>query len=139
MATQAALRSGVGLVTSFVPENLVAAFAAQAPEAMWVGMPQTEAGDLSAKGLERALGSSERASAIAIGPGLGKAQDTRALVRDLVTASAVPLVLDADALRPDIVRSGTAARILTPHAGELARISEGMHRRPAAAIPAVII
>jgi NAD(P)H-hydrate epimerase len=140
MATLAALRSGVGLVTSYVPQSLVAAFAAQAPEAMWVGMPVTEEGGLAMSGLERVLKGVERASAIAIGPGLGKEAETHSLVMDLVTASAVPLVIDADGLQPDIVRSGTAPRILTPHAGELERIAGGLDLGALAlAIPAVII
>ena len=140
MATLAALRSGVGLVTSFVPASLVEAFAARAPEAMWVGLPVTDEGDLAMRGLERALAGLERATAIAIGPGLGKAPETHALVKDLVSASAVPLVIDADALQPDLVRSGTAQRILTPHAGELKRIAGGLELGPlATSIAAIVI
>jgi NAD(P)H-hydrate epimerase len=140
MATLAALRSGVGLVTSFVPESLVASFAARAPEAMWVGLPVTEDGDLALRGLDRALEGLERATAIAMGPGLGKAPEPHALIKDLVSASSVPLVIDADGLQPDLVRSGTAQRILTPHTGELKRISGGLELVPlAASIPAVVI
>jgi NAD(P)H-hydrate epimerase len=125
MTTLAALRSGVGLVTAFVPERLVPAFAARAPEAMWVGLPENADGALAPKGLERVLKGLARATALAIGPGLGRDPGTNALVVDIVTAAAVPLVIDADALQPDVVRTGTAPRILTPHAGELARISNG--------------
>jgi NAD(P)H-hydrate epimerase len=118
----------------------VAAVAARAPEAMWVGLPVTEDGDLAMRGLERALEGLERATAIALGPGLGKAPESHALIKDLVSASAVPLVIDADGLQPDIVRSGTAQRILTPHAGELKRISGGLELGPLArSIPAVVI
>jgi NAD(P)H-hydrate epimerase len=52
----------------------------------------------------------------------------------------VPVVIDADALQPDIVRAGNAPRILTPHAGELARIAKGENLRALCrSIPAVII
>ena len=125
MATLAALRSGAGLVTAFVPERLSAFFASRAPEAMWVGLPETGAGELARSGLERILKGAARATAIAIGPGLGRNPETHSLVMGLVEAAAVPLVLDADALQPDVVRAGTAPRILTPHAGELERISLG--------------
>ncbi len=125
MATLAALRSGAGLVTAFVPERLSAVFASRAPEAMWVGLPETGAGELARSGLERILKGASRATAIAIGPGLGRNPETHSLVMGLVEAAAVPLVLDADALQPDVVRAGTAPRILTPHAGELERISLG--------------
>jgi hydroxyethylthiazole kinase-like uncharacterized protein yjeF len=122
MAVLAALRSGVGLVTAFVPEPLVPAFAARAPEAMWVGWPLTPAGGLALEGEHLLRRKLERATALALGPGLGREPETLALVRSLVERSSVPLVLDADALQPDIVVAGQAPRIVTPHAGELARI-----------------
>jgi NAD(P)H-hydrate epimerase len=124
MTVLAALQSGAGLVTAFVPETLVPAFAARAPEAMWVGWPETPGGGLALEGQHLLAAKIDRASALVIGPGLGEEAETLALVKDLVATATVPLVLDADALRPDIVRAGTAARILTPHAGELARIGE---------------
>ena len=126
MAALAALRSGAGLVTAFVPESLAAAFAARAPEVMWVGWPETPAGGLALDGqhlLKTRLG---RLDALVIGPGLGREAETLALVRDVVATSSVPLVLDADALQAEIVRVGTAARVLTPHAGEWTRIEEAV-------------
>jgi ADP-dependent NAD(P)H-hydrate dehydratase / NAD(P)H-hydrate epimerase len=125
MATLAALQSGVGLVTVFVPERLAAIYAARAPEAMWVGLPVTAAGGLSPRGLSKILKIAGRATAMAIGPGLGKDPKTHSLARAIVKASKIPLMIDADALQPDIVRAGNAPRILTPHAGELARIAKG--------------
>jgi hydroxyethylthiazole kinase-like uncharacterized protein yjeF len=64
----------------------------------------------------------QRASALAVGPGLGRGEDERALVRRLLRELEVPAVVDADALfelEPD---DWPAARVLTPHAGELARL-----------------
>lgn len=133
MTVLAALQSGVGLVTAFVPESLAPAFAARAPEAMWVGWPETPAGSLALEGehlLRTRLG---RATALVLGPGLGREPETLALARSLVAASPVPLVIDADALQPEIVRAGTAARVLTPHAGEFARIAGGRDLRAFAA------
>ncbi|HEY8932133.1 MAG TPA: NAD(P)H-hydrate dehydratase, partial [Rariglobus sp.] len=122
MSVLAALRSGAGLVTVFVPESLAPAFAARVPEAMWVGWPETPEGGLALEGshlLREKLG---RATALLIGPGLGREPETLALVKDIVAQSVVPLVIDADALQPDIAAAGRAPRILTPHAGEYARI-----------------
>src|SRR5208283_5613009 len=124
-----ALRSGAGLVTAFVPERFCAAFAARAPEAMWVGLPETPGGGLARAGLERIVAGIGRASAVAIGPGLGRDPESLSLALDVANASGVPLVIDADALQPDIVRAGRAARILTPHAGEFARIANGSDLR----------
>ncbi len=129
MAVLSALRSGAGLVTAFVPESLVAAYAARAPEAMWVGWPETPGGGLALEGQHLLTTRLKRADALVIGPGLGREPETLALVRDIVANATVPLVLDADALQPEIVRAGGARRILTPHAGELARIGGGPELR----------
>lgn len=125
MTVLAALRSGAGLVTACVPESLAPAFAARAPEAMWVGWPETPTGGLAGAGENLLLERLERIDALVIGPGLGRDPETLALVRSVVQAATKPLVLDADALQRDIVRAGTAARVLTPHPGELQRILEG--------------
>jgi NAD(P)H-hydrate epimerase len=140
MTTLAALRSGVGLVTAFVPERLAGVYAARAPEAMWVGLPELPGGGLAVAGLSTVLKGSERATAIAIGPGLGRDPETRALALGIVEAAQVPILIDADALQPDIVRAGRAPRILTPHAGELERISLGEDlRKLCQSIPAVVV
>ncbi len=125
MAALSALRSGAGLVTAFVPESLAAAYAARAPEVMWVGWPETPEGGLALEGQHLLKARIERINALVVGPGLGRELETLALVRDVVATSLVPLVLDADALQPDIAKLGKAARVLTPHAGEFKRISGG--------------
>jgi NAD(P)H-hydrate epimerase len=126
MTVLAALRSGVGLVTVFAPESLVSAFAARAPEAMWVAWPETPAGGLALEGEHLLRERLSRATALVIGPGLGREVETLALARSVAGQSTVPLVIDADALQPDIVASGSAPRIVTPHAGEFLRIREAL-------------
>jgi NAD(P)H-hydrate epimerase len=139
MATLAALRSGVGLVTAMVPRTLAPAFAARAPEAMWLGLPETAAGGLSRGALEKVVAGLGRATALVLGPGLGRDPETLSLAMEVVKASTVPLVIDADALQPDIVRAGSVPRVLTPHEGEFARIAFGASLRElCAALPAAI-
>ncbi len=125
MTVLAALRSGAGLVTAFVPESVAPAFAAHAPEAMWVGCPETPSGGLALEGEHLVRERLARATALVLGPGLGREPETLALAQSLASHSSVPLVIDADALQPEIVGAGQAARILTPHAGEFARIAGG--------------
>jgi hydroxyethylthiazole kinase-like uncharacterized protein yjeF len=63
-----------------------------------------------------------RASAVAVGPGLGRGDDERALVGRLLRELDVPAVVDADALFELEPGDWPAPRVLTPHAGELARL-----------------
>ncbi|MBX3749672.1 MAG: NAD(P)H-hydrate dehydratase [Opitutaceae bacterium] len=123
MAVLAAVRSGVGLVSAFVPESLVPAFAAKVPEAIWVGCPETPDGGLALEGRHRVVERWSRATALVVGPGLGREKETQALVADLLKTASVPAVVDADALQPEIIRAAKTPLILTPHAGEFARIA----------------
>ena len=123
MATLAALRSGVGLVTACVPERLVPAFAARAPEAMWLGLPE----DAAALSMARIAPTLKRATAILAGPGLGTGAGAKELLASLLRHASVPVVLDADALHADLLAPGIRKRglptVLTPHAGEFARLA----------------
>ncbi|AWI10493.1 NAD(P)H-hydrate dehydratase [Ereboglobus luteus] len=130
MSVQAALRSGAGLVTAFVPESLAPVFAAQVPEAIWHGMAESPGGGLALEDLpvfrervsEKTSGTAN-ATALVIGPGLSRDRESFALVTEILRINEnIPVVLDADALQSDIIASGKAPRILTPHAGEYQRV-----------------
>jgi len=126
LAVKAALRSGAGLVSAFVPESLVPAFAAAAPEAIWVGWPETPDGGLALEGRHLIQQRGERIDAWVIGPGLGREAETLAWVAAQVAADARPVVLDADALQPGVLRAVRGPCIVTPHAGEWSRIAAGL-------------
>jgi NAD(P)H-hydrate epimerase len=133
MCVRSALRSGVGLVTAFVPESLVPAFAATSPEAIWVGWPETPQGGLALEGLHLLRARLDRATALAIGSGLGSEAETHALVGEIVKLAEVPVVLDADALQPSILAAGKGKRIIClPHAGEFKRLAGGREADSAA-------
>jgi hydroxyethylthiazole kinase-like uncharacterized protein yjeF len=123
MTVLATVKSGVGLVSAFVPESLVPAFAAQVPEAIWIGCPETPDGGLALEGRHRLIERWDHATALVIGPGLGRERETLALVGETVRAAPVPMVLDADALQPEIVRAARTPLVVTPHAGEFARLA----------------
>lgn len=125
MTTLAALQAGTGLVTAFVPESLVPAYAARAPEAMWVGWPETTAGGLALEGLSLLRERLGRATALVMGPGLARERETLALAREIMGMVELPVVLDADALQPEIVRAAKTPLVVTPHAGEFERIAAG--------------
>ena len=126
MSVLSALRSGAGLVTACVPERFVAPFAARAPEAMWIGLPEAADGGIAAHAFTRIGPALKRATAILAGPGLGQRADSMELLKALIGSAKVPVVLDADALHAELlapeVRSRDLPTVLTPHAGEFARL-----------------
>jgi NAD(P)H-hydrate epimerase len=130
MAVQSALRSGVGLVTAFAPVSVAATLAAQVPEAMWVPWPETASGTLSPKALPLLIDRIHRADAVLIGPGMGADRNTEFLTQQIVSTVDLPIILDADALRPravDQVRSRKSSAgpvVITPHMGEFMRVAK---------------
>ena len=140
MTVMAALRSGVGLLTAFVPESLVPAFSAHVPEAMWVGCPEEPGGGLALEGLHLIRERMERATAWVIGPGLAREPESLALAREVVELITTPVVLDADALRTEVIQAVRSRLILTPHEGEFQRIAESVTlRRYAEATRATVV
>ena len=129
MAVRAALQSGVGLLTAFVPESVAAQFAAAAPEAMWVPWPETPEGDLALEGFHLLKKNLGRATAVLAGPGMGREKETQALMQRVVREISLPLALDADALQPEVVAAAalrppsSGSVLLTPHRGEFRRIA----------------
>jgi NAD(P)H-hydrate epimerase len=63
-----------------------------------------------------------KAHAVALGPGLGRSEGTRGLVRTLLNELELPIVVDADALFGLEPGDWRGPRVLTPHEGELARL-----------------
>ena len=115
LAATAALRADAGYVTLAVPEASLAVAETLAVEPVTRGFDWPTA----AETLESDLG---RSTALALGPGLGRSDDARALVRALLERSTLPAVVDADGLHglEPVQRGG--ATVLTPHAGELGRL-----------------
>jgi NAD(P)H-hydrate epimerase len=69
----------------------------------------------------------KRADALLLGPGLAADPDTIGLVCEVVAAAPVPVVLDADALRPEVVEAVRGKPFIgTPHAGEYQRIAPAL-------------
>jgi hydroxyethylthiazole kinase-like uncharacterized protein yjeF len=62
------------------------------------------------------------ADAVAVGPGMGRSEGARALVRRVLADVQVPTVVDADALFELEAGTWPAPRVLTPHEGELGRL-----------------
>ena len=119
LAARGALRTGAGLVFVGVPREIYPIIAVKCDEAMPFPLPERYEEILEkAKGCDVAL----------IGPGLGRHPKTEKLVRALLEDLDLPVVLDADGINAlcghiDILDKRSAPTVLTPHAGEFARLA----------------
>ncbi len=95
-------------------------------EPMTRGLPDAE-GALIVDGVDPFLEFASRAAAVVLGPGLGRSGDAFAFATELAWRIEVPLLIDADGLNAhaghvEQLARRSAATILTPHAGEAARL-----------------
>ena len=121
-----ALRAGAGLVTVACPRSIQAIIATALPEAITIGLPDQD-GHLTQDSLAPLRRALARADVLAIGPGLGRADDTGAFVRTLIAEVKSPLVIDADglfALDYETLTLIAGHAILTPHPGEMNRLTD---------------
>jgi NAD(P)H-hydrate epimerase len=126
MSSLAAIRAGAGYATVAVPADLEPVFESGQPEVMSAGCPGGD-GCLAPASLKALLRAFEGAAAGVLGPGMGRDPGSVELARDAAAAIGAPLVIDADGLNAFAGEAGRlAAResptLLTPHAGELARL-----------------
>lgn len=126
MTALAAMRAGAGYVTACVPESLREILDVQLLEVMTRGLPD-EQGALTPEGVAWAMEQLTSADALALGPGLGRDPRSVRLARELARCSPVATVLDADGLNAHVgclaeLALREAPTVLTPHAGELARL-----------------
>ena len=109
----AALRADAGYVTLAVPRESLPVVEGIALEPVKVGWGEGDA-------VETILRASEKAGAVALGPGLGRGEGRRELVRELLARLEVSVVVDADGLHGLEPMQRVAPLVLTPHVGELA-------------------
>jgi NAD(P)H-hydrate epimerase len=131
MASLAALRAGAGLVTAAVTSSVLPLVAGIAPELMTRALAVTPDGEISPDNLAaQALKSlMQRITVLALGPGLGTSPEAASFAVDLLAATRVPAVVDADALNAlsaeiDLLPGLAIGRtlVLTPHPGEMSRL-----------------
>ena len=115
LAGKAALRSGCGLVCVYSHEENRTILQTALPEAIFAPWSDELSGWLA------------WADAVAVGPGLGKSEESLCLLREVLSSWTGPLVIDADALNlmaahPELKPEGGMSAVITPHPGEMARL-----------------
>src|SRR4051812_1671185 len=121
LAALAAFRADAGYVAVTAPESALPVLEARLLEAVKRPLPEDQSGRLVPRAAADVVEAAAKADAVAIGPGLGRSDGTKELVRILLERLDAPVVLDADALwELEPFDARPAPTVLTPHAGELA-------------------
>lgn len=129
LACLGALRAGAGLVTLGTPESLNPIMEVKLTEAMTEPLPEGEPGHLGISALDQVLLSLKGKKGLGLGPGLSTSAGTRDLIRAVIeNTKDLPLVIDADGLNilaesKEILPLLAGRAVLTPHPGEMARLS----------------
>lgn len=123
LCARSAARAGAGYVTVAAPASVAQTLRTHLVEQVVIELP--DEGDPEAT-VSALLDASKRNGSIAIGPGLGLDERTGTIVRELLRRTELPVVIDASALfhlskNLEILRG--KACVITPHAGEFARLS----------------
>ncbi|MCE9605918.1 MAG: NAD(P)H-hydrate dehydratase [Planctomycetia bacterium] len=138
LAGTAMLRVGAGLAQLAVPRSILSTVAGYEPSYMTVPLVEDAEGRIAGEAIERVLELGAKATALAVGPGLGRSAELNRFVARLFSEFLKSAVFDADALnaladQPDVFAGAPGARILTPHPGEFRRLIGGRDPGPRAA------
>lgn len=128
MAAISAARTGSGVVHAIVPKKSQVLVAAQAQEIITHGIEDEGTGRFIEAGLEDILPVIQDLDALAIGTGMGRGPEVRAVVAGIIDHYKKPIVLDADALNVlagnlDIISKKHQPLVITPHEMEMARLT----------------
>lgn len=118
IATEAAIRSGAGLVTLCCSEDIQPILSSKLIEAMTISYKETD----------RLNAIVEKSNCIALGPGMGNNDHTLEFVKYSFQKSSCPIVIDADGInvlkdKLSLLKNREKEVILTPHIGEMSRIT----------------
>lgn len=126
MAALSAQRTGAGYLQVAVPQSAEPVLQLKLLEGMTRALPEEDGGHTTA-GLDEVRQLAERAGALVLGPGIGRAEGALEFARAVAREVDKPLLIDADGLnahagRLDLLKARPGPTVLTPHAGELARL-----------------
>ncbi len=127
-AAQSFLKAGGGYSRLAAPASILPRLGGSGSEIVFHPRKETKAGSLSLNNRQDLLRLAEKMDIVVLGPGLSLEGETQRLVRELVRGIRKPLLIDGDGLTAvagdlKVLRGRKAQTILTPHPGEMARIT----------------
>jgi hydroxyethylthiazole kinase-like uncharacterized protein yjeF len=128
LSSMSFLKAGGGYSRLAAPSSVVPVIAAQGHEIVFVPQKETASGSIALDNLAALLELTERMDFVVVGPGLSLDDETKRLVREIARGTGKPLLIDGDGLsavlvEPDCVRGRTAPTVITPHLGEMSRLT----------------
>ena len=123
------LKAGGGLSYLASPESITNFLASKGSEIVFAPQKETGKGSLSLKAKDQLLEFSDRVDMVVMGPGLSLHEETQELVRELAPVIKKPLIIDGDGITAiskdvNIIKKRKEVTILTPHFGEMSRITK---------------
>ncbi|MBA3061645.1 MAG: NAD(P)H-hydrate dehydratase, partial [Atribacteria sp.] len=127
LASEAAIRSGTGIVILGIPRSLNQILEVKLTEVMTLPLAETKKQSLGEDAEETILKLMKDFSVLGIGPGISRELETQRLVRKIIEKSNIPLVVDADAIYAlskdtNILKKVKVPMVITPHPGEMAKL-----------------
>lgn len=128
LSTTAAMRCGAGYVTLAAPLPVARDLSSVLIESTMMPLEPNSLDQISASNIPDIIERAKRCTAVLVGCGLGKSDDTRELVFSLIRSVECPLIIDADGLnvlsaQTDVLLERKGDTILTPHTVEMSRLT----------------
>jgi NAD(P)H-hydrate epimerase len=123
------LKAGGGYARLAAPASMIPFIAGKGSEIVFLPQKETKSGSISMDNKDSLIELSETMDMVVIGPGLSPDGETQQLVRELVRIIKKPVLIDGDGITAiadqlEMIRERKGKTILTPHAGEMARIAK---------------
>ena len=128
LCTNAAVKSGAGLVISAFPDKAYNAIAPKITEALMLPLKDDKSGYLTFDAETAVLNVLKNCTAVAAGCGLGNTEATKRIITCILRQAKCPVIIDADGINAissniNILKSAKVPVILTPHPGEMSRLT----------------
>ena len=128
LAGKAALRGGLGIAKIILPDKIYDIVARQIPEAVFVPLKTSIDGTLCCEDIPKICEHIKSADSLLFGCGSGISRDNAEILKSLIENAKCPFIIDADGINLlsqniDIIKQTEADIILTPHPGEMSRLT----------------
>jgi hydroxyethylthiazole kinase-like uncharacterized protein yjeF len=123
------LKAGGGYSRLAAPHSIVPFIGSKGSEIVFHPQAETDAGSIALQNKPALLDLSERMDMVIVGPGLSLNPETQRLARELTAEIDKPLLIDGDGITAvcqdlGVVKGRRAETILTPHLGEMSRLTK---------------